>query len=898
MSYRESGVRVKRLLKKIIASAIVLACAPFTIAISPAQANMSKFDFVACVNNEKAGSVLVLMDESGSIYNSDPKNMRVTGAQLLADDLQRVADKSQGEIKVQLAGSGDGFKPRTNGWVSIKPEQTSGSEELKKTAGEAWSKKPADKNYRETDLLSSLSGAQQALQKADGCKLLVVFKDGTDWQSFNKVSPVVDGYPEIQAMLDAGKTNEATEASANEICRDMGVADGFRNDNVYSLAVALGSGSFGNLDNFITGDCGSLPSRGSVLTVTSASELPNMFSRALDPSFRPEAKIGPFSFTMSNALQSFSILSSNGSAFENFTVVPPKGCTFIDNLSFDRALVPKTGVVGPDVTWTSYKYGQGETLRVIIKHKSRNADKCWNGVWSVQPNASGAQSSLEIDPNMQATAQFENKDIFLIPGTEPTQFKVELQQVDNSESLPVASLDPSVGVKVEGFLVDSNGEVVRNIMPGGEISRGQIEQPLSLEVDEDVKFGHYKLQLIMSLNVPGINSSFLKQVTWERDIEVRGELPAPTFVGSNIDFGDIGGTDAKAANVTIKNNSDKELVIDLKKSRVKLAQGPEGLTYQLVDNGNEISIPANGKVDTQLAIKLAGVDAVHVAGAVAGDIELVAHVKGADKGKKVEFHQGFHGVQKATSNAGVATWVSIIVLLLMTGVTLYAIYLVNSLSSRFPKRDALLAMTLAAASFNAKLTDHGLELSESVAESTKWEIVSSGSTTKEVMAAGYTFTAKSPGIKLAGESYGMLSGFDGFGSATNLHQANFTEPRVSLGLQHSYVVFVSENAMRMWACDSEDVDCSILFITSEIDSYAIQNEIGKINNSIIAARSEIADKLRAGASVLLDDAGTQLKTKKKFAIPTRPGKKETVTEAVDANAAYEAPKSVSDDPFD
>jgi hypothetical protein len=850
---------VKRF-RRFFASAIVLLFVSATLAAVPARAEKAPFDFLACVKKDGIGSVLVLMDESGTIYKSDSKNMRVTGAQILADNLQDFADLTEGEIQVQFAGLGDTFKSRSNGWVSIKAGDSTGSEQLKRTAGDIWTKPPADKNSRETDMLSSIAGAQKELQGAPGCKLMVMFKDGTDWQFFNKgVSTPVDGFPGVQALLADGKFSEAADEAADEICRDMGISDGLRNKDVYTLAVALGEGSFEELRGFVSGDCGSLPAWGKLLDVSSASDLPFLFSEALGgPSIDPT--VGPFSFTMSNALQSFSILSSSDSPFQNFQVIPPQGCTFNQPVRFGAALVPTTGALSSDVTWTSYKYGLGETVRVVVKHKNRVADPCWNGDWTIQPNSSNAKSVFEIDPNLQATAVFADEDIFLIPGTEPTQFQVKLEQIDGESAVDLASIEPSVGFTVTGYLVDSRGQIVRDLLPGGSISRDQIQTPLALQVDEDVSFGQYKLQLTLALNVPGIDSSYLKKVVWERNIEVRGEIAAPTILGGSINFGDIIGTEAKGADVSIQNNSDKDLVLDFKRSSVLIAQGPEGAQYEIVDNGQTVNLPANASTTTNIQIRMIKNDQIGVSGVLSGELQLVAQVAGADAGKKVEFQQEFYGVQKAELDAEVATWTSIVILIFMGLLTLLSIYLVNSFSSRFPKQEVLNTLGLAAARLGVKITDSGMVLTDNPDEPSKWDTVKLGSSTKQVIAANSTFVAKSPGIKLAGNSFGLLENSVGFGSLNNLQTGDIQPPKISLSLQHSYVVFAPADELISWANEGTDINCDLLVVipAASIPTGQVHSVLIEINNDLFAARESIKKLVASPGSVAQDDGSVAL----------------------------------------
>lgn len=847
-------------LRKFFASPLVLLFVTVTLAAAPAQAEKAPFDFMACVKKDRIGSVLVLMDESGTIYTSDSKNMRVTGAQILADNLQDFANLTGGEIQVQFAGLGDTFKSRSNGWVSIKAGESGGSDQLKRTAGEIWVKAPSDKNSRETDMLSSIAGAQKELQAAPGCKLMVMFKDGTDWQFFNKgVSTPVDGFANVQALLTEGKFAEAKALAAQEICRDMGLSDGLRNKDVYTLAVALGQGSFSELNSFVAGDCGSLPAWGKLLSVSSASDLPFLFSEALGgPSIDPT--VGPFSFTMSSALQSFSILSSSDSPFQNFQVIPPQGCTFNEPVSFGAALVARTGALSSDVTWTSYKYGLGETVRVVVKHKNRVLDPCWNGEWKIQPNSSNAKSVFEIDANLQATAVFADEDIFLIPGSAPTEFQVKLEQTDGESQVDIASMEPSVGIRVTGYLVDSRGTIVRDLLPGGSISRDQIEQPLLLEVDENVSFGQYKLQLTMALDVPGIDSSYLKKVVWERNIEVRGEIASPTILGGSINFGDIIGTEAKGADVTIQNNSDKDLVLDFKKSSVLIAQGPEGAQYEIVDSGQTVNLPAKESTTTNIQIRMIKNDQIGVSGVLSGELQLVAQVAGADAGKKVEFQQEFYGVQKAELDAEVATWTSIVILIFMGLLTLLSIYLVNSFSSRFPKQEVLNGLGLAAAQLGVKITDSGMVFTDNPDDPGKWDTVKLGSSTRQVIAANSTFLAKSPGLKLAGNSFGLLENSIGFGSLNNLQTGDIQPPKISLSLQHSYVVFVPANELITWANEGKDVTCDLLVVipSASIPTGQVQTVLIEINNDLFAARESIKKLGVAPGSVAQDDGSVAL----------------------------------------
>ena len=183
---------IKKLFRKGSAASLALTLGLSTLAIglvsSPAEAT-DTYSFAGCVAEKSEANVLIMMDESGSVYDSDPDGLRVEGAEVLIDRLQRVADVYEKPVNVMLAGFGDNFVDRSQGWVTLKPDQTDGVNALAKTARQFTK---VVKNKRETDMLSSLNGATKALaeKSADSCKLFVFFKDGVDFQAFIKAERV------------------------------------------------------------------------------------------------------------------------------------------------------------------------------------------------------------------------------------------------------------------------------------------------------------------------------------------------------------------------------------------------------------------------------------------------------------------------------------------------------------------------------------------------------------------------------------------------------------------------------------------------------------------------------------------------------------------------------------
>ena len=60
--------------------------------------------FGACLSGKGEGSLVLLMDQSGSLRQSDPEKARVKASQYLAQRLAAFADSSKATLKVRVAG--------------------------------------------------------------------------------------------------------------------------------------------------------------------------------------------------------------------------------------------------------------------------------------------------------------------------------------------------------------------------------------------------------------------------------------------------------------------------------------------------------------------------------------------------------------------------------------------------------------------------------------------------------------------------------------------------------------------------------------------------------------------------------------------------------------------------
>jgi hypothetical protein len=786
--------------------------------LAVAQEESLSYDFLSCVKNSKTGSVVILMDESGSIYGkgdkagSDPQNMRITGAQILVDDLQRVAELSQGEVKVQLAGLGDNFVSRSNGWVALTGASPESAENLKKTANSAWVKRPSDDNSRETDILSSLAGAQKALQPELGCKLLVVFKDGKDWQSLNPNNTSSVDFPSVQAAISSGDFIEAKRLALKEICRPMGIADGLRADNVNMLAVALGSGGFEELRDLVEGNsCGERPGVGEVLNAENPQDLPSLFKQALDPTSKTNERTGPFTFSMTSDLQGITVLTSGLNSVDDLSLQPPGNCPAVKLPSATSN--GAAGKLNSSVDWKATPYGSSGTVQIRLTNQDRSNAECWSGQWSVEPGNASAKSVIEVDPNLEAVATFEDQDVYLVPGSEtPTRFTVSLQRLDDGSAVSAASLGPDSKVSVDGYLLDENN-VKTQVFAGGVLSRDGLETAIPWTVPEDLAFGNYKLVLATALEIPGVDLN-AKTVTWERDIEVRGELAAPVVLNAPINFGEIDGSSEASAEIEVQNRSDKDMVILLSDIALDLDQAPEGLEYSIVGGQDEVALAANQTTKFRLALKPQA-ERVDGFGSVNGDLEMVAAVSEA-RNKTAPFSGEFFSVQKASADEN-ARWLLIALFMLLAALgTLGAVAWVNYLASRFPKAED--TTLISAFTADVSISKTGIDLSQGYLADRiyrdMWHNVEFVSR-REVRIDGTPITAKSPGLRLSGNGFGAVA-LTGLGLGSESPTAS-SGARIGLPIEGSYILSTelsSDEVKRLMESDSP-VKGKITLLTSD-----------------------------------------------------------------------------------
>jgi len=800
--------RFSKLIAAIAAAAFFLASSGSGISAASAAGT---FDFSSCVQNKYSGSVMLLMDESGSVYGSaskagsDPKNYRITASKIMLSKLQQVADAYDAPINVILAGLGDDLKIRSAGnagWVTLEPKKPDTGLKTLTDGVDIWKNSPSDKNGTETDLYSSLEGAQKAFTSQAECKLLVLFKDGQDYQYFNKgvTTPVSDDG--VQAALDSGKRDKAIQLAEEQICRAGGLADGFRTNNIYVLTVALGAGSVGSEFKKIKdvteggGSCGNLPGFGKLLVVPQAADLPGQFARVLDPNFIPASRSDAFPFNMTDALTGISILTSGElSAFGDYTITPPKTC-LSGKQSFKQG-GPIEGQFGSGVEWQSQWYDT-EAFKIVINKADGADEKCWVGQWLVQPTGSSkgkSSSVIEFDANLQAQAQFADKNFYLIPNGDAKDFNVSLSKVSPPSPVDAAALDKSLSFKISGELQDAQGKVLKTLFSG--LDRKGLATAQKIDA-KDVPVGSYRLVMNLETAVAGLGVP-LRPVRTEATIEVRNKNRTPKIAGS-IAFGDIDGKKPVEKEVTFLGSPDAAFKLEFldKDSKVVAVQHPEGLSYEFAksSSGSSFEIPkGTGETKVRIAIQVAGKDSVNKRGLVSGQLMVKAVPVGSESDAEL-IALPFTANQTPEANVGLQ-WLFILILA--------ALQFVAWLVAKFPKPIDIVNQSIQALSIDGRIENNQFTPNDAgalakIVDSRQWSDIQVEADRKSAYVGDGVFRAKAPGWRLGSPGFGVIDSADvlGWSSGAVGGEGDVSasgRPLLPLHLQNCWVVAIDRDKL-------------------------------------------------------------------------------------------------------
>lgn len=210
---------------------------PVVAAPAPAVAPSAKpgfENFTSCMNTTKEARVLLLIDESGSLKESDPDAERVAAATYLTNQFANLAERQGLRIHIGVAGFADSYH-EVVGWTDLG----SGKEAI---LDQIASFKGRDDGSG-TDYWTALTGARSAMAKAaldkSECQVLVWFSDGRLDPTPTYAGP--DGTtlkPYVRGEARATREH-AAKLAETDLCRGGGVADQLRASGITVIGIGL-----------------------------------------------------------------------------------------------------------------------------------------------------------------------------------------------------------------------------------------------------------------------------------------------------------------------------------------------------------------------------------------------------------------------------------------------------------------------------------------------------------------------------------------------------------------------------------------------------------------------------------------------------------------------------------
>ena len=243
-----------------VCAAGLLAPGASAQALQPQQVRQSApqpvQNYVGCLNGQKKGDLLLLIDESSSLGDrlagrkgSDPDAARVTAANSLLSGLAPQLDHAKIALDVQVAGFATEFDRNPSPWTPLSAATLPGLTDTvsgfrtRDTGGD-------------TDYWMALEGARRSLadhakaagaEGDDRCQAIAWFSDGTldieprhTAQRQREFGTTVPYSPGTDLSTQEG-ASQAWKDARTSLCRPGGQADGLRQQHIVMFSIGLTS---------------------------------------------------------------------------------------------------------------------------------------------------------------------------------------------------------------------------------------------------------------------------------------------------------------------------------------------------------------------------------------------------------------------------------------------------------------------------------------------------------------------------------------------------------------------------------------------------------------------------------------------------------------------------------
>lgn len=414
-------------------------------------------EFSACLAGGSPGSIVLLMDQSGSLERTDPELARIDAAKFLVERLAAFSELSGYEMEVRVAGFAASYDTPGD-WTPLTADGVSSLDGQIEDVGH-------DLRSHDTDYWMALESARQDLaDRESSCSAIFWFSDGEydidpreSRSSRSELGETKPYAPDI-SLTDQAGADAAVAAGEQDICRPAGVADQLRSSGITVIGVGLtsegtdftflrsvteGGGAEAAERQGVTqcGDAAS-PQGGffeahdldSLLLAFDAMSSPgdSLDSSALDICQGQECAAGEVSFVLDRALSSVRILAGADVDGLEAYVIPP-GST--EAVRFPSGTVGETVEKdGMQVTWL--------TSRTVEIQMAAESVPEWEGTWRVgfvDPASQSAGEKIAVNLHLSSPLVLAWQQLDT----------VELRQGTDSEDVQLALVDRTDGTVVD-----------------------------------------------------------------------------------------------------------------------------------------------------------------------------------------------------------------------------------------------------------------------------------------------------------------------------------------------------------------------------------------------------------------------------------------------------------------
>lgn len=516
----------------------------------------------ACLAAQKQGELLILVDESSSLQDTDSKAARVQAAKYLVRTLGRYADRIQAKLDVAIAGFAENYVSEQD-WTPLTGATA-------QHVGDELSGLASKNTGIDTDYWLALDGARQALASrgsgvggADRCQAIAWFSDSKiDFTA----RPLTKPYAEGTSLDSTNGVAETIRSATESICRAGGLADQLRSRGIVMLGVGLGDAArasqFDVMSAISTGrglngmSCGNItePAPGDFYRVSNIDDMLFAFD-ALNPEPGVPQRKGPVcelqvcqearhDFVLDRSIKSVKILGSGGTPGIVPYLITPAG---------QKVELPnRPGQVSTEIAGTPVEYEWlSESSQTITIRNTGSPD--WAGKWAI----------VYVDTTGQHPDAVSRVSIHIITDIFPVLgdaanlawhsgqvIKALTFGLADGQGHPVKPDDLAGTATLSAVLEPDGAQPIPLLM---SVPKGEIGKPVDADLTA-VKPGHATLRMSLIITTaaatdrngaqiaPGTTLS-PQDVAMSIQILPKVGLPAPA---GRIDFGTVQG--AKGAN--------------------------------------------------------------------------------------------------------------------------------------------------------------------------------------------------------------------------------------------------------------------------------------------------------------------------------------------------------------